>query len=70
MVARRYKQMTVENFLALDREKLDQKYEFRNGHIAMAGGSNNHTLMIGNVYAPITPSLKKSPVCCICRRYS
>ncbi len=23
--------MTVEDFLALDREKLDQQYEFRNG---------------------------------------
>jgi hypothetical protein len=31
MVARRHNPMTIEDFLALDREKLDQKYEFRNG---------------------------------------
>ena len=33
MVTRRHDAMTVEDFLALDREKLDQKYEFRNGQI-------------------------------------
>ena len=62
MVAKRDTQMTVEDFLALDRERLDQKYEFRNGQmVAMAGGSNNHTLMIGNVYASIHPHLRKGP---------
>lgn len=62
MVARRYNQMTVEDFLALDRENLDQKYEFRNGQmVAMAGGSNNHTLMIGNMHAAIHTHLRKSP---------
>ena len=45
MVARRDEGMTVEDFLALDREKLDRKYEFRNGEmVAMAGGSTNHTI--------------------------
>lgn len=29
MVAKRDQQMSVEDFLALDREKLDEKYEFR-----------------------------------------
>jgi hypothetical protein len=33
MVAKRHGSMTVEDFLALDRERLDQKYEFRNGHL-------------------------------------
>src|SRR5947207_1194486 len=62
MVARRHDQMTVEDFLALDRERLDQKYEFRNGQmVAMSGGSTNHTIMIGNVYATIHPHLRKSP---------
>lgn len=62
MVAKRNTPMTVEDFLALDRERLDQKYEFRNGQmIAMAGGSNNHTLMIGNVYASIHLHLRKGP---------
>jgi hypothetical protein len=34
-VAKRHDPMTVEDFLALDRERLDQKYEFRNGHRKM-----------------------------------
>jgi Uma2 family endonuclease len=43
MVARRHDAMTVEDFLALDREKLDRKYEFRNGQmVAMAGASNKN----------------------------
>ncbi len=62
MVARREPQMTVEEFLALDRENLDQKYEFRNGQmVAMAGGSNNHTLIIGNIHAAIHTHIRKSP---------
>jgi Uma2 family endonuclease len=63
MVAKRQPDpMTVEDFLALDRERLDQKYEFRNGHmVAMAGGSTNHTLIIGNVYASIHHHLRKGP---------
>lgn len=67
MVARRHDHMTVEEFLALDRERLDQKYEFRNGQmVAMAGGSNNHTLIIGNIHAAIHPHLRKTP----CRVFS
>jgi Uma2 family endonuclease len=64
MVARRYEygHMTVEDFLALDRERLDQKYEFRNGHmVAMAGGSTNHTLLITNLGMIIQSHLRKSP---------
>ena len=64
MVANRHEriQMTVEDFLALDRETLDQKYEFRNGQmVAMAGGSNNHTLMIGNLHDAIHTHLRNNP---------
>ena len=62
MVAKRHEQMTVEDFLALDREKLDQKYEFRNGQmVAMAGGSTNHTLLITNTSMLIQSQLRKSP---------
>jgi Uma2 family endonuclease len=40
MVAKRDEGMTVEDFLSLDREKLDQKYEFIDGKmVAMAGGT-------------------------------
>jgi len=62
MIARREPQMTVEDFLALDRERLDQKYEFRNGEmVAMAGGSTNHTLLIGNIQGLLHFHLRKSP---------
>jgi len=62
MVAKRDERMTVEDFLALDREKLDQKYEFRNGQmVAMSGGTINHATLIGNIYALIHPHFRKSP---------
>jgi Uma2 family endonuclease len=60
MVAKRDEWMSVEDFLALDREKLDQKYEFRNGQmVAMAGGSTNHTMLISNMQALIHPHVRK-----------
>ena len=62
MVAKRHDPMTVEDFLALDRERLDQKYEFRNGHMAaMAGGTTNHTLLVGNMYGLLYTHLRKNP---------
>src|SRR5436853_7012147 len=62
MVAKRHEHMTVEDFLALDREKLDQKYEFRNSQmVAMAGGSTNHGILINNVHGLLCPHLRKSP---------
>jgi Uma2 family endonuclease len=62
MVARRDKQMSIEDFLALDREKLDQKYEFINGQmVAMAGGSTNHTVLITNIASLLHIHLRKSP---------
>ena len=61
MVARRDERMTVEDFLALDREKLDQKYELRNGEmVAMAGGSTNHTILITNMSMLLQSQLRKS----------
>ena len=62
MVAKRHDQMTVEDFLALDRERLDQKYEFRNGHmVAMAGGTTNHSLIIANLTGILYAYLRKHP---------
>jgi Uma2 family endonuclease len=63
MVARRQQEsMTVEEFLALDRERFDQKYEFINGKmVAMAGGTVNHGILIGNVMALIRPHLRGKP---------
>src|SRR3954454_19517565 len=62
VVAKRNTPMTVEDFLALDRERLDQKYEFRNGQmVAMAGGSTNHTVLTTNVASLLHMHLRKSP---------
>lgn len=67
MVAKRDESMSVEDFLTLDREKLDQKYELRNGRmIAMAGGTINHGTLISNTHAFIQVHLRKSP----CRVFS
>jgi Uma2 family endonuclease len=52
--------MSVEDFLALDREHLDQKYELINGQmVAMAGGSTNHTFLIGNLQGLLHFQLRK-----------
>jgi Uma2 family endonuclease len=66
MVANRHEhkreKMTVEDFLALDRENLDQKYEFIDGEmIAMAGGSTNHSLIITNLTGILYAYLRKKP---------
>lgn len=62
MVARRYDSMTVEDFLALDRENLKQKYAFINGEmVAMSGGTLNHGTLLGNTYGLIYTHLRKNP---------
>jgi Uma2 family endonuclease len=62
MVAKRHDQMTVEEFLALDRESLDQKYEFRNGQmVAMSEGTVNHSTLIGNTFLLIRPHFRNKP---------
>src|SRR5438046_837452 len=49
MVARRYDRISLEDFLALDLESLDQRYEYIDGHMqAMAGGTNQHAILISN----------------------
>jgi len=46
MVAQRDDWLSLEDFLALDRETLDQKYEYLDGHMyALAGGSTNHSII-------------------------
>lgn len=62
MVARRDDWLSMEEFLALDRENLDQKYEYVDGHMyALAGGSGNHGLIISNTNRVIGNHLKGSP---------
>jgi len=62
MVAKRDGWMTVEEFLALDRENLDQKYELIDGKmVAMAGGTVNHGTIIDNLVSIIRPHLRGKP---------
>jgi len=62
MVAQRDDWLSVEDFLALDRESLDQKYEYRNGQmVAMAGGSKHHGMLISNLHLILGNHLKGSP---------
>jgi len=62
MVAKRDEWLSIEDFLALDRESLDQRYEFRNGHmVAMAGGSTHHGILIANTHTLLGQHLKGKP---------
>jgi Uma2 family endonuclease len=62
VVARRDELMTIDDFLALDRENLGQKYEFIDGKmVAMAGGTVNHGVIIGNITSIIRPHLRGKP---------
>jgi len=62
MVAQGDDWFSVEDFLALDRESLDQKYEYRNGRmIAMAGDSKHHGMLISNLHLILGNHLKGSP---------
>jgi len=62
MVAQRDDRLSLEDFLALDRESLDQKYEYIDGHMyALAGGSGNHALIISNTNTIISNHLENNP---------
>ncbi|HEY4033351.1 MAG TPA: Uma2 family endonuclease [Ktedonobacteraceae bacterium] len=64
MAVQRDQWISLEDFLALDHESLDQKYEYLDGHIyALAVGSNMHSLISGNIYAFLHGKLK--PPCFI-----
>src|SRR5438445_8738199 len=66
MVAQRDKWLSLEDFLALDRESLDQKYEYMNGHMyALAGGSSNHSVISVNAMAVIHNHLNEQSSPCI-----
>jgi len=67
MVAqRRDEWISLEDFLALDRESLDQKYEYMNGHMyALAGGSSNHSVISVNTMAIIHNHLNDQSSPCV-----
>ena len=66
MVARRDERLSLEDFLALDRESLDRKYEYMNGHMyALAGGSSNHVIISVNATQIISNHLDEQSSPCI-----
>lgn len=61
MISPKQKFITPEEYLALE-EKADHRSEYCNGEIfALAGGSVNHNLITGNVYAALRQLLAQRP---------
>lgn len=59
MEAHQLPKMSVEEYIHHEKEA-GQKYEFHDGLIcALAGGSLNHGLLIGNIYAELRNGLKR-----------
>ena len=56
---RKYSVMSVEDYLVLNRNSKDARYEYLDGEIRMlAGGSPDHSIIIANLTAAIKGSLK------------
>ena len=59
--------MNVDDYLTLDRNSREARYEYYDGELQMlAGGSNNHSLVIANLTTILNNSLNDSP----CRVYN
>lgn len=59
--------MSVEEYLELDRNSEDVRYEYIDGQVYMlAGGSANHSIIAGNVIRELGSLLRSSP----CRVYT
>jgi len=67
MAQRKYPLMSVEDYLVLNRNSKDIRYEYLDGEICMlAGGSPDHSIIIANLTATIKGPLKGSQ----CRVYN
>ncbi len=54
--------VTVEEYFELDRNARDVRYEYLDGKVYMqAGGSANHSIISGNVFAFLRNALRGSP---------
>ena len=59
MAQRKYSVMSVEDYLVLNRNSKDTRYEYLDGEIRrLAGGSPDHSIIIANLTAAIKGSLK------------
>jgi Uma2 family endonuclease len=62
MAQRKYLFMSVEDYLILNRNSKDMRYEYLNGDVRMlAGGSPDHSIIIANLTAAIKGPLKGDP---------
>ncbi len=62
-VAQNQQPLTFEEYLRLE-EKSDVRHEFVDGFMfAMAGGSNPHSLITGNIFARLWLALENNPDC-------
>jgi Uma2 family endonuclease len=67
MAQRKYPVMSVEDYLILNRNSKDTRYEYLDGELRMlAGGSPDHSIIIANLTAAIKGPLKGSQ----CRVYN
>ena len=67
MAQRKYSNMSVEDYLILNKNSKDTRYEYLDGELRMlAGGSPDHSIIIANLTATIKAPLKGSP----CRVYN
>ena len=67
MAQRKYLVMDVEDYLKLNRDSKNTRYEYLDGEIRMlAGGSPDHSIIIANLTATIKGPLKGSQ----CRVYN
>ena len=59
--------ISVEEYLALDRDSMDVRYEFIDGHVYMlAGGTANHSIIAANMIRELGLLLRGGP----CRVYT
>jgi Uma2 family endonuclease len=62
MAQRKYLFMSVEDYLILNRNSKDMRYEYLNGDVRMlAGGSPDHSIIIANLTSAIKGPLKGDP---------
>jgi len=67
MAVQRNDWISPEEYLRLDREALDIKYEYDDGQIyAMSGGSTSHSLLAGNMFTILKAHLRGGP----CKAYT
>jgi Uma2 family endonuclease len=67
MAQRKFLVMSVEDYLTLNRNSKDIRYEYLSGDVRMlAGGSPDHSIIIANLTSAIKGPLKGSP----CRVYN